>query len=729
MKKLIFFVSFFLSLEISYSNDIIWMNEGYVQTIIGTSISNDCNYLALSKYGTHGSSIQFWDLANKKKLYQDTIANIPYILVDNNDYLCYLIRNVKYTALIVKDKNQNIITIDTLPYDAYSLKSIPNSSSKLIMMPNGSSTQFSIYDYETHKFEDSINIDLGKDFTQLKDNFIFSPDGKYFVFNCTTSYIQRDSAPYNMVYIYNLQTKEFKCRALQYPSILSMAISEDSKYLITATSNSQSTIAYWDLNLGDTLKTYSYSNIYPFIIKLISSDKLLIYDKYTYKLHYLDLINGTDSIIAELKETCDYGYFTSDSTFISVTGNTIKYWSFSYNNSFIKLDTILNDINTNNHTAFAVGVDISPDNSLIASGGGDEVVKIWNSTSGAFLYNLTTENPSKIGAVRFSHKGDRIAWMARTPENTLVISTLEENNTYHKISNLNFTIYNMDWSPDDKNIAICGDNDSVYVFDSEKGKLIYTLNALSNSSSILTFSPDGTELAVGNWNNLIVWNLSNKQILFQNQVLQTYWISDLDFSKDGNLLAVACADGYTRVFETTNWTVVKELNSKTIYNGYVYIPNMVIQSKFSPDSKRIIGGFRSSFFKVWDYETGNDFKVYDDLRFIDNYIHIRNLALSHDGSFIVSVDENGNVVKWVGWDVTDVKEPQNITNESIYPNPVSDYLFIKNQDIFNSNIQIYNFLGIIVIETNYQNKIDVRDLSPGLYFLRMDERMYMFVKM
>jgi hypothetical protein len=50
------------------------------------------------------------------------------------------------------------------------------------------------------------------------------------------------------------------------------------------------------------------------------------------------------------------------------------------------------------------------------------------------------------------------------------------------------------------------------------------------------------------------------------------------------------------------------------------------------------------------------------------------------------------------------------------PNPVTDFLYIQN----NSNIEkieIFSSLGIKVLETEYKNKIDVRNLPEGIYFI------------
>lgn len=60
----------------------------------------------------------------------------------------------------------------------------------------------------------------------------------------------------------------------------------------------------------------------------------------------------------------------------------------------------------------------------------------------------------------------------------------------------------------------------------------------------------------------------------------------------------------------------------------------------------------------------------------------------------------------------------NITNSEIalYPNPMSDRLYIKTDDDFSTEIKIYDNKGIQILNGILTNDgIDVGKLSPGLY--------------
>ncbi|MEI6090072.1 MAG: T9SS type A sorting domain-containing protein [bacterium] len=74
----------------------------------------------------------------------------------------------------------------------------------------------------------------------------------------------------------------------------------------------------------------------------------------------------------------------------------------------------------------------------------------------------------------------------------------------------------------------------------------------------------------------------------------------------------------------------------------------------------------------------------------------------------------------------------------IYPNPASDYIEIsKPSQGFEpsgvTNIQIFNFLGELVMEVekipSFVQRIDVSDLSAGVYFIQFDSQRIKFIKL
>lgn len=136
--------------------------------------------------------------------------------------------------------------------------------------------------------------------------------------------------------------------------------------------------------------------------------------------------------------------------------------------------------------------------------------------------------------------------------------------------------------------------------------------------------------------------------------------------------------------------------------------------------------------KVWAY--------IDSVPVFESYYLIKNEPWKHYQFSFVAEDTTAELafltsdwgyhcaVASVGIDQVTIHEGVGISEESnlnfdIYPNPVSERLFIGNIEELNKHIQIIDVSGNVVVETFVQNEgIDVSLLESGLYFLRLKER-------
>ncbi len=64
----------------------------------------------------------------------------------------------------------------------------------------------------------------------------------------------------------------------------------------------------------------------------------------------------------------------------------------------------------------------------------------------------------------------------------------------------------------------------------------------------------------------------------------------------------------------------------------------------------------------------------------------------------------------------------------VYPNPTSNILSIKSNSKNNSEIEITNPFGQTVLKQNYSETIDVSNLNPGCYFIKIDNLYSKFIK-
>ncbi|MFH1052123.1 MAG: YCF48-related protein [bacterium] len=112
-----------------------------------------------------------------------------------------------------------------------------------------------------------------------------------------------------------------------------------------------------------------------------------------------------------------------------------------------------------------------------------------------------------------------------------------------------------------------------------------------------------------------------------------------------------------------------------------------------------------------------------------NYKDIRVISFSDSNVFIANAKGEIFRSKLSDLIVSAEEEPQ--FNEDsvfeIYPNPATDFIKINLFDYFDS-IELYSTLGLKVLETKYQDKIDISTLPSGMYFLKAGDKVYKFIK-
>lgn len=98
------------------------------------------------------------------------------------------------------------------------------------------------------------------------------------------------------------------------------------------------------------------------------------------------------------------------------------------------------------------------------------------------------------------------------------------------------------------------------------------------------------------------------------------------------------------------------------------------------------------------------------------------LSSDTSGNMFLSLEFNpGYILNYQNFQLS-ISE-QNQIQFSIYPNPVSDQLFISSENLQIEKISIYSMSGKQVLETELEEEsVDVSNLSEGLYFIEITSK-------
>jgi len=221
-----------------------------------------------------------------------------------------------------------------------------------------------------------------------------------------------------------------------------------------------------------------------------------------------------------------------------------------------------------------------------------------------------------------------------------------------------------------------------------------------------------------------------------------YWVVKLN--QDGNIQWEKCLGGSKVSYAVS---IMQTAESGYICCGYTNANDGDVTGHHgSPDSSDYwIAKLSASGGLQWGKSLGGsnlDISTSSQLT-TDGGLVVAGYSRSNDG------DVSGNHGGWDCWVVklsafSDVEEPESGTDVAISPNPATDFLEISYTNInhtlksvVNSSLEIYNVFGekilsssqYSVLYTQYSAKLDVSDLLPGVYFLKVGDTFQPFVKM
>jgi WD40 repeat protein len=157
-------------------------------------------------------------------------------------------------------------------------------------------------------------------------------------------------------------------------------------------------------------------------------------------------------------------------------------------------------------------------------------VNVWDVSSGEQLHTL--EGHSEwVHEVAFSPDGTWLATRSHR-DKTIIIWDVVTGNRLHTLEGSR----TMAWSPDGTRLAY-GMNDVVVLWDAENGKQLLVLEGHTDDVDTVAWSPDGTRLASGSDNSVIIWDIGTGESVRTLKGEEGAYLSRLYWSPDGTRLA------------------------------------------------------------------------------------------------------------------------------------------------------------------------------------------------
>lgn len=260
----------------------------------------------------------------------------------------------------------------------------------------------------------------------------------------------------------------------------------------------------------------------------------------------------------------------------------------------------------------------SPDGKVLASGGVQKVIRLWDTKTGKLLHTLEGHT-GWIEALAVSPDGNILA--SGASDRAVRLWDLETGKLLHTLQTKAVNLVLVAFTPDGKTLLSAGADDKekglIQIWDPQTGSLVRSLPGPAGEIMALAVSPDGKTVAA----------LS---------CMQTGMVGGC--APDPRIKETICVDGFGCVKDSVNIIALdtgRELRTLPSPNEFV------LALAFSPDGKTLAAGTREHRVLLFNPETG------ELLRTLPGHTEaVSQLAFSPDGKLLASAGGDATIKLW-----------------------------------------------------------------------------------
>jgi WD40 repeat protein len=282
------------------------------------------------------------------------------------------------------------------------------------------------------------------------------------------------------------------------------------------------------------------------------------------------------------------------------------------------------------HTDTVRSIAFSPTGDRIATGSEDSSVRLWDGITGEPLRKLTGYTAT-VTSVAFSPDGNRL--VAAGDPHTVLVWNLQNSGEVQALVGHTDTVRSALFSPNGQTILTASDDGTARLWNSQTGQeLLRPFRGHTREVTAASFSPDGQRMATAGRDGLVIlWELAGGRQLLEFQA-HTGGVDAVSFSRDGLVLLTAGRDHSAKLWDAATG---RELRRLTGHGGIVFV------ALFSPDGQTVATTSADGSARLWDVNPRMKQRVFTGHNGL-----VRYAAFSPDDRWVVSAGEDRQPRLW-----------------------------------------------------------------------------------